>query len=79
MKIEIEKPASRLVAAQHRGRQLLHVSRDDDALAHLLCSKCGFSLFKKGSATLTLGEHPRVQPLKGLDIESEPSHDCIFA
>jgi hypothetical protein len=34
--------------------------------------KLGFHLFKKGSARLTLGEHPRVQPLKGLDIHPEP-------
>jgi hypothetical protein len=35
-------------------------------------SKCGFSLFKKGSATLTLGDHPRVQPLKDLEIDPDP-------
>lgn len=35
-------------------------------------SKCGFSLFKKGSATITLGDHPRVQPLKDLEISPDP-------
>jgi hypothetical protein len=34
--------------------------------------KMGFSLCKKGSATLTLGTHPRVQALKSLDINPNP-------
>jgi hypothetical protein len=37
--------------------------------------KLGFQLFKKGSAKLILGDHPRVQPLKDLEIDPEP----IFA
>jgi hypothetical protein len=37
--------------------------------------KLGFHLFKKGSARLILGDHPRVQPLKDLDIHPDP----IFA
>jgi Acetoacetate decarboxylase (ADC) len=35
-------------------------------------SKCAFTLFKKGSATLTLGDHPRVRPLKDLEIDPDP-------
>lgn len=34
--------------------------------------KLGFSLMKKGSARLTIGDHPRVQALKGLDISADP-------
>lgn len=34
--------------------------------------KLGFNLMKKGSARLTLGDHPRVQPLKDLEISPEP-------
>ena len=34
--------------------------------------KLGFHLFKKGSAKLILGDHPRVQPLKNLDISPDP-------
>jgi len=34
--------------------------------------KVGFSFFKKGSARLTLGSHPRMQPLKELDIRPDP-------
>ena len=32
----------------------------------------GAALFKKGSARLTLGDHPRVQSLKSLDISPDP-------
>jgi len=35
-------------------------------------AKMGFSLFKKGSARLTIGNHPRVQALKDLDISPDP-------
>jgi hypothetical protein len=34
--------------------------------------KLGFQLFKKGSATLTIGDHPRVQALKDLEINPNP-------
>jgi hypothetical protein len=34
--------------------------------------KLGFSLMKKGSARLTIGDHPRVQPLKSLGISEHP-------
>jgi Acetoacetate decarboxylase (ADC) len=34
--------------------------------------KLGFHLLKKGSARLLIGEHPRVQPLKELEIDPDP-------
>lgn len=34
--------------------------------------KIGISLFKRGSARLTIGSHPRVQALKDLEISSDP-------
>jgi hypothetical protein len=34
--------------------------------------RAGLSLFKRGSARLRLGTHPRVQPLKTLDIRPDP-------
>ncbi|MDB5802550.1 MAG: hypothetical protein JWL63_3489 [Rhodocyclales bacterium] len=34
--------------------------------------KLGFSLMKKGSARLTIGDHPRMQPLKSLGISEHP-------
>jgi Acetoacetate decarboxylase (ADC) len=72
MKIEIEKPASAWLPLNIGAinyctfRGMMMRSRI------YFRSKCGFSLFKKGAATLTLGEHPRVQPLKDLDIDPNP-------
>ncbi len=40
--------------------------------------KLGFSLFQKGAAKLTLGNHPRLQPLKDLEISSEPIFTAFF-
>jgi hypothetical protein len=34
--------------------------------------KLGFSLFKPGSARLLIGDHPRIAPLKTLDISPDP-------
>ena len=34
--------------------------------------KAGFSLFRRGSARLTLGSHPRIEFLKDLEIEPDP-------
>lgn len=34
--------------------------------------KLGFFLFKRGSAKLTIGTHPRIQPLKELEISPDP-------
>ena len=34
--------------------------------------KLGFNLLKKGSARLLIGDHPRVQPLKDLEINPDP-------
>jgi hypothetical protein len=34
--------------------------------------KLGFNLLKKGSARLLIGDHPRVQPLKDLEIDPDP-------
>ena len=35
-------------------------------------AKAGFSLFKKGAARLTIGDHPRVRGLKELEIGKDP-------
>jgi len=40
--------------------------------------KVGFSLFGKGSARLTLGDHPRVEALKALDISPDPIFTAYF-
>jgi len=72
MKIEIDRPASAWVPfrtsaanyCQFRGllmKSYIHFS-----------GKAGFHLFKKGSARLTIGDHPRLSPLKQLEIEPDP-------
>lgn len=72
IKIEIERPASAwlplsMSAANYCAfRGLLMKS-----YIHFR-GKMGFSLFKKGAARLTIGNVPRVQPLKELEINPEP-------
>jgi hypothetical protein len=40
--------------------------------------RIGFSLFRKGSAKLVLGDHPRVQPLRELEIGKDPVFSGFF-
>lgn len=40
--------------------------------------KIGFSLFKRGSARLMIGDHPRMAPLKTLDINPNPIFSGYF-
>lgn len=40
--------------------------------------KVGFHLFKKGSARLQIGDHPRVQKLKDLEISEDPILTAFF-
>lgn len=40
--------------------------------------KPGFHLFKKGSARLTIGDHPRLAPLKTLEISPNPIFTAFF-
>lgn len=41
--------------------------------------KAGISLFKKGAARLTIGDHPRVRALKALEIEENPVFTAFIA
>ena len=41
-------------------------------------TRLGFSLFRKGSTRLTIGNHPRVQALKELDISPTPLFTGFF-
>jgi hypothetical protein len=78
MKIEIERPRSAwlpvtMTAANYCGfRGLLMKS-----YVHFR-GKTGFSFLKKGAAKITLGSHPRVAPLKELEIASEPLATCFI-
>ena len=75
VKIEVQRPKSAWVPVSMHGvnytafRGMLFKS------GVFSTASSGFHLFKKGSAKLTIGDHPRVQPLKDLEISSEP----IFA
>ncbi|HVQ36336.1 MAG TPA: acetoacetate decarboxylase family protein [Pyrinomonadaceae bacterium] len=72
MKIEIDKPKSAWMPVsmaavnycQYRG--LLMKS------SLYFKTKLGFSFLKKGSARLTIGDHPRVRALKDLEINPDP-------
>lgn len=72
MKIEIDRPAKAWLPfaadaanyCQFRGMLM-------KSYVHFR-GKLGFSLFRKGSARLTLGDHPRIRPLKNLEIEPDP-------
>ncbi len=72
LKIEVRRPKSCWLPVRMRGvnytafRGMLFKS------AVFFHGKLGFHLFKKGSATLTIGNHPRVQALKELDICPDP-------
>ncbi len=75
VKIEVQRPRSARFPVSMRGvnytafRGMLFKS------SVFFRGKLGFHAFKKGSAKLILGDHPRVQPLKELDISPDP----IFA
>lgn len=43
-----------------------------------LDTRFGLSLFKRDSAQLTIGDHPRLRPLKELDIERHPVFTAYF-
>ena len=72
MKIEIERPQKAWLPfsmaatnyCQYRGMLMKS--------SIYFKAKAGFTLFKKGAARLTIGDHPRVQALKGLEISDHP-------
>lgn len=72
MKLTIERPKKTWLPVSLRGvnycafRGLLMKS------TVFFKAKAGFSLFKKGAATLVLGDHPRAQAVKSLDVGSNP-------
>ncbi len=72
VKIEVDRPKSSWLPVSMTGvnycgfRGMLYKS------SVYFKGKLGFSLLKKGSARLTIGDHPRVQALKGLEIDPDP-------
>ena len=78
MKIEIQRPTFRLFPISMVGVNYCQFR------GMLMKSYVYFkgqpyvTLFKKGAATLTIGDHPRVKPLKDLEISSEPLFTAFF-
>lgn len=72
VKIEIERPKSAWLPVNMTGvnycsfRGMLYKS------SVYFKGKLGFTFMKKGSARLLIGDHPRVQPLKELEIDPNP-------
>lgn len=72
MKIEIEKPKSAWLPLNIGAVNYCEFRGMMMRSRIYFKSKCGFSLFKKGSATITIGDHPNVRALKDLEIEPDP-------
>ena len=72
MKIEIEKPENIWLPIDLSAANYCHFRGMLMKSDIYFKSQAGFSLFKKGAATLTIGDHPRMQPLKTLDISPDP-------
>lgn len=78
MRVEIDRPKSARLplrmsaAAYSQFRGML-----TKAYAYF-GGKAGFSLFKRGAARLYIGDHPRVRPLKELDIGRRPIFTAFF-
>jgi hypothetical protein len=72
VKVEIQRPKSAWMPVSMTGvnycgfRGMLYKS------SVYFKGKLGFNLLKKGSARLLIGDHPRVQPLKDLEIDPDP-------
>ena len=72
MRIDVKKPASAWLPL-HMGAANYCAFRGMLMKSYIYFGgKLGFSLFKKGSARLLLGDHPRMAPLKTLDIDPNP-------
>ena len=72
MKIEIERPRKTWLPI--RTRAVNYCSFRGMLMKSVVYfrGKVGFTLFKKGAAKLTIGDHPRVQALKDLGISKDP-------
>jgi hypothetical protein len=72
MRIEIDRPvAARLPFAADAANYSQFRGMLMKSYVHFR-GKAGVRLFQKGSARLTLGSHPRIQPLRDLEIEPDP-------
>ena len=72
MKIEIDRPKKTWLPLRTRGVNYCSFRGMLMKSAVYFKGKVGFTLFKKGAAKLTIGNHPRVQALKDLGISKDP-------
>jgi len=72
VKIEVQRPEKCWVPVRMQGANYSGFRGMLFRSTVFFHGKLGFHLLKKGSAKLWIGEHPRVQPLKDLDISPDP-------
>jgi hypothetical protein len=72
MKIEIDRPKNNWLPMKTTAANYCSFRGMLFKSCIYFSGKMGVSICKKGSATLTLGTHPRVQALKSLDINPNP-------
>lgn len=72
MKIEIDRPAKAWLPFDAGAANYCQFRGMLMKSSVYFRGKIGFYVFRKGSARLTLGDHPRVRPLKELEIEPGP-------
>jgi hypothetical protein len=72
LKIEVERPRSAWFPVSMTGVNYCAFRGMLMKSSLYFKGKLGFHLFKKGSAKLTIGDHPRMQPLKDLEINPNP-------
>ena len=72
IKIEVERPRRTWLPISTRGVNYCSFRGMLMKSVVYFKGKVGFTLFKKGAAKLTIGDHPRVQALKDLGISKDP-------
>ena len=78
MRVDVKKPSSAWLPVQ-LGMANYCAFRGMLMKSYIYFSgKIGFSLFKKNSARLIIGDHPRMAPLKTLDIDPNPVFSGYF-
>lgn len=78
VRIEIEKPKSTWLPLNSKATNYCEFRGMLFKSDIYFIGSFGFSLFKRGAARLCLGDHPRVAPLKELDVRPDPIFTAFF-
>jgi hypothetical protein len=78
MRIDVRRPASAWLPVSTRGTNYCAFRGMLMASYIYFQGKLGLHFMRPGSARLTIGSHPRVQPLKALGIEEQPLFAGFF-